>query len=383
MGLLVSDPHPATLLLEAIGCLTLWYITSSIIAWYRLRHISGPFLASFSYLWIARVTNSGKQYEIYRDLYKDYDSSLVRIGPNDLTTDDPDVIRMMSSAKSLYWKGEANTGNRFNPYHENMFIMLEPERHDKMKAKVAAAYSGRDTPALETNVDDQVQNLINLIRQKYLSKPGETRILPLGHVSALFTLDVISKVSLGNEFGCLQSDRDIHEFYSTLRSHMPFMSLTIDVPWLRKFFYSDIFLKLMGPKETDPHGMGKLMGLTNDVVRKRFAPGAKPEKNMLVSMHIITRCIHTDWRPQGSFIRHGLTQQECESEALFMFIAGSDTTAAVMRVTMMHVLSNPKVYQNVKNEVATAIREGRASSPITNAEGKSLPYLQVSSCCSR
>jgi hypothetical protein len=159
-----------------------------------------------------------------------------------------------------------------------------------MKAKVAAAYSGRDTPGLESNVDDQLRSLIDLIRSKYISSPGEVRNFSLGRLPGLFTLDVISKVSLGDEFGCVRCDADIHGFYSTLRVHIPFMSLTIDVPWLRNFFYSDIFLKLMGPKETDTAGIGKLMGLANNVVRKRFAQDAEPKKDMLVSSAHMLQC---------------------------------------------------------------------------------------------
>ena len=65
------------------------------------------------------------------------------------------------------------------------------------------------------------------------------------------------------------------------------------------------------------------------------------------------------------------------SEALFMLIAGSDTTASAIRVTMLYVMSTPRVYQKLKDEIRTAIREGRASSPITAAESRELPYLQV------
>lgn len=82
---------------------------------------------------------------------------------------------------------------------------------------------------------------------------------------------------------------------------------------------------------------------------------------------------------QGSFIRYGLTQQECESESLFMFIAGSDTIAVVMRHTMLHILSSPAIYHKLKTEVKTAVKEGKVKGDvITNAESKALPYLQVS-----
>ncbi|KAK9419585.1 putative Pisatin demethylase 7 [Seiridium unicorne] len=217
-----------------------------------------------------------------------------------------------------------------------MFTILDPEQHDKVKAMVAAAPSGRDTPGLESNVDDQVRSLIALIRGKYISSYGKLRALGLSGISVLFTLDVISKVALGDEFGYLRSEADLHELYSTLRAHIQFM-------------------------ETDDYGMGKLMGLTNIAVRKRFAPDTLPQRDML-----------------GSFIRHGLTQQSCESESLFIFVAGSDTTAATIRVTMLHVLSNPRLYHSLKAEVKRAIQEGKVSTLITSAEGRALQYLQVS-----
>jgi hypothetical protein len=76
-------------------------------------------------------------------------------------------------------------------------------------------------------------------------------------------------------------------------------------------------------------------------------------------------------------MRHGLTQTECETEALFMFVAGSDTTAAVIRITMLHILSIPRVYQKLKEEITATIHEGKVSSPIKSSEAKTLPYLQV------
>lgn len=284
MGFFISNPHPATFLIEPLACLALWYITTSLVAWYRLKHIPGPFLARFSYFWTFKTTRSGKQYEIYRDINDQYDSSLVRIGPYDLVTNDPDVIRLMSNAKGVYRRGDANSGNRFNPHHVTLLNMLEPKSHDSYKTKVAPAYSGRDTPGLESNVDDQLKNLIDLIRRKHISVAGDSKSLPLGRDAGLFALDVISKVSLGKEFGCLREDADVHEFYSTLRQHVPFMSMTIDVPWLRKIFYSDTYLRWKGPQESDSIGIGKLMGMTNDVVRQRFSPGSEPKKDMLVGI---------------------------------------------------------------------------------------------------
>ncbi|KAI1249699.1 hypothetical protein MGN70_009313 [Eutypa lata] len=243
-----------------------------------------------------------------------------------------------------------------------MFIMLDIEGHDKMKAMLSPGYSGRETVGVEQDVDDQLKNLVDMIRRKYAtdSRGGEFRPLDLAKVSGYFTLDVISRVALGKEFGCVQADADLHDFYPSVEEHLPLMTMTTHIPWIRNVIYSSTGLKLFAPRETDTTGLGKIMGITNNIVRQYYAPGAKDKKNML-----------------GSFVRHGLSQQECEVEALFMFVAGSDTTAAAIRVTLLYILSSPLVYHRLKHEIAEALREERVSSPIKQSEAKSLPYLQA------
>ncbi|KAF5688132.1 cytochrome P450 monooxygenase [Fusarium circinatum] len=113
--------------------------------------------------------------------------------------------------------------------------------------------------------------------------------------------------------------------------------------------YSTTFLKYFGPRETDTHGIGPLMNQD------------QTEKTDMLS----------------SFKVHGLSEGNAQSETLFMFVAGSDTTAAAMRVTLFYLMSCPRVYRKLKEEIRGAIRERRASSPITAAQARELPYLQA------
>lgn len=250
----------STLVLFA-WCVVSWYLISAFVAWHRLRHVPGPFLASFSYLWFVRVCIRQTYYETNIALHEKY-GPLVRVGPNEVTTNDPDIVRMSNGAKSVYAKGGWYDGNRFNPNERTMFIIKDIEGHDQMKAKLAPAYAGRGIPDIEDNVDEQLKNLVDLIRSKYAAPPhgGEFRPLDLCKISGYFTLDVISRVSLGKEFGGLQTDSDPHNFYHTLDTHLPLLALTTEVPWIRNVIYSSTGLKLFGPRETDAGGFGKLMG---------------------------------------------------------------------------------------------------------------------------
>ncbi|KAF5535527.1 cytochrome P450 [Fusarium mexicanum] len=260
-----------------------WYITSSITAWYRLRHIPGPFLAKFSYLWLARLALSGKQYEAHLELNKKY-GPMVRVGPYEVLTDDLELLRKMNEFRPLLWSKTAG----------------------------------------------------------------------------LFTLDVISRLALGQAFGCLKRDEDMHCFFDTLKDYLPIISLTTDVPWLRNIVFSPLFLWLFGPSIKDKKGIGKMMGLTNQVVEEFYHGDGEVKRDML-----------------SSFKRHGLTQDECEIESIFMFVAGSDTTASVIRAGMLHILATPHVYSRLKQEIANTIREGWASKPISNTESLFQPYIQA------
>ncbi|KAL5314634.1 hypothetical protein ACEPPN_017277 [Leptodophora sp. 'Broadleaf-Isolate-01'] len=92
----------ATLCILGICSLGVLYAGSAVAAWYRLRKFPAPsFSAHFSYLWLAKTTYSGKQYWVHRELNKNH-GPLVRIGPNELMTDDPDILKKVSSTRSSY-----------------------------------------------------------------------------------------------------------------------------------------------------------------------------------------------------------------------------------------------------------------------------------------
>ncbi|KAI0012536.1 cytochrome P450 [Xylariaceae sp. FL0662B] len=337
-----------------------WYAITSIIAWYRLRHVPGPFLASFSWLWLARTASSGKQFSIYQNFRK-Y-GSLARVGPNMLITDDPEVMRKLSSAKSTYHRDAWYNGGRWDPYVENMFTTTDPETHDKMKARLARAYGGRETEKLESRLDAQIESLLGLIRRKYLTgSPSQEQLyMDFATLSIFFTLDVITDLAFGEEFGYVNADSDLFGFREQVWSHWKALAMTVDVPWMRDIFYSSSFLRFLGPKVTDKSGMGKLMGVAHEVTQKKFESRVQDEKNMM-----------------GYFARSGLSQRECEAESIFMIVAGSDTTASAVRSGMLYIVTNPRIYDKMKVLISKMIHEGKAASPITSEQARDIPYLQA------
>lgn len=274
MGLLAL-PTMASLPLASIlslVALVLWYILSSIRSWRRLSAFpaASP-SAHFSYLWLAYTTFSGKQFWVHRELHRKHGSSLVRIGPNELMTDDVELLQKISSTHSSFPRDPWYEQGKFNPYVDNMFSVLEPKAHTAFKSRRIAAYSGRETPDLEVGVDAQTRNLISLLRNKYAGvKKGDSSslqtsanlapLLDLGKTSTYYTLDVITRLAFGSPFGYLKDEFDHYGFLANVHALWPLMSTSADIPLIRKILFSTPFLKLMGPKSSDKTGFGALMG---------------------------------------------------------------------------------------------------------------------------
>ncbi|GKT88940.1 cytochrome P450 [Colletotrichum tofieldiae] len=171
---------------------------------------------------------------------------LVRIGPNDLVTDDPDIIRRMNGARSTYGRSSWYDSVKLNPYEDSMFSLRDVAAHDKLKAKCAGGYAGKENPALEDGVDSQIANAVDLIRRKYITTGDEVKPMDLGKVTQFFTLDAITKVAYGKEFGYLATDSDVYDYISTTETAIPYLQLCSEVPYLQKIIFSKLVLGTVG-----------------------------------------------------------------------------------------------------------------------------------------
>jgi hypothetical protein len=94
--------NPAVLFWPTAAAIIIsYFIVSSFLSWYRLRHIPGPFLASVSGLWNVLNIVTGRTSPVLEKLPGKY-GPLVRTGPNYVLTDDPEILRHINGARSTY-----------------------------------------------------------------------------------------------------------------------------------------------------------------------------------------------------------------------------------------------------------------------------------------
>ncbi|KAK0740068.1 cytochrome P450 [Schizothecium vesticola] len=340
--------------------LFIYYLATCLSAWAKLRTFRGPFLASISFLWLFRVALSSKAFRVHMQVRERYGRGLIRIAPDTLITDDPDVFRRINGAHNGYSKGDWYAVMRLDPYQHSMISSPDVNFHDDVKARIAAGYSGREVPTMERDIDEQIGELKKLMERKYLSTEKVVKPMDWGLVAQYFTLDSLTTVAFGEALGYLTTNSDVHEYIQTMEDSGIYFALCSDVPWLGKIFLSDFMLRLLGPSVTDKKGLGVIMGVAKRIVGTRFGGEETNQQDML-----------------GSFKRHGLLQRQCESELLALLVAGSDTTANLLRVALFLLATTPRVYRKLQTEIDHGIASGQISNPVTGAQGKNLRFLQA------
>ncbi|KAF2997664.1 hypothetical protein E8E13_005689 [Curvularia kusanoi] len=361
LGALLDSVPPLYLgLLVLVAYLTLARLRQS----YRLRHFKGPPTTGFSWWWHSKAVLSGQAQRYYGDVTEKY-GPIARVSPEHLITSDPELWAHINGVRSPYrrapWYYHAA---RFEPGKDNVFTECDNERHDARRKKMYAGYSGKENPTLEPAIDSHVQELIQLVKT-YASRPSSTtpaKPMDLAEKIPFFTLDVISHIGLGSPFGNLISNSDVNSYLKSTEEGLKIGNTAwgMGLGWMRE---NALIGPLISPSEKDPTGYGRMMHEARKIVDARRAKPSSSKSDML-----------------ASFIRNGVAGDDLFQEAFEQILAGSDTTAAAIRIILLFVITNPRVYAKLRGEIDAAVADGVAPNPpsvIPDARVRALPYLSA------
>jgi cytochrome P450 len=129
---------------------------------------------------------------------------------------------------------------------------------------------------------------------------------------------------------------------------------------LISLLYRPWLARLLGLSEKDKTGFGKMMATARRFIDSRFTQ----EKGVVERSDMLT-----------SFKRHGLSKDELFTEFILQILAGSDTTAAAIRPTMLYLIVDARVYAKLQAEVNEWVASGTVMGIVSDAKAKWLEYL--------
>ncbi|KAI9649331.1 hypothetical protein NHQ30_001903 [Ciborinia camelliae] len=337
-----------------------------------LSLIPGPRFAAWSRFWIVKTLASGKSAEIFVKV-NSYYGSLARIGPNHLITDDPATIQRILGVRSGYTRGPWFDSIRIDPNIPNIVSQRDSEEHRNLRHKLAASYSSKNLSIMEPIIDEQISNWLDRANTEWLSTPEQFKTFDIGKRLQFLTVDIITKICLGEELGCVASDSDKYEFLDTVQQGNAVCQHFSVLLEFNTLMYYLSKVPLLGPrivpKSTDSSGVGRIMGIIHQAGERQKDLTSERGVDMM-----------------SAFIENGVPRHQIDAELTIALheedltttsVAGSDTTSTAVQSTLLAICSNPRVYNTLKSEIAYAVTRGLVSEIIQDCEAKRLPYLQA------
>jgi cytochrome P450 len=241
-----------------LALLVLGAVATSISNYGRLRQFKGPLLGATSKLWMMKATLHGDMHLAVADVCQKY-GSLARIGPNDLVTCDPEIIRKMGAVRSPYRRSDWYNATAFDHHLSHVFCEIDEDRHIELRNKLIPGYSGRENEHLEESIDSCLEDLFRLIREKYTSSGPKLRGVDFARLASFFTVDVIHMLAFGDPMGFLEKDQDINNHFAKEKLMLPFFEWLSTLPILERTLRIPWISKRVLPTAEDKVGIGLLM----------------------------------------------------------------------------------------------------------------------------
>ncbi|KAF2638301.1 cytochrome P450 [Massarina eburnea CBS 473.64] len=359
------------LLKVGVAYIVFWMLRATYrLFFHPLARYPGSRLAAVSkpwYEWYWNFHHNGMMlFEIER-LHKLH-GPVVRIAPNELNVNDPEIFQEMTKVGSQFIKDPSF-------YHVVTFPgtsigETDPSRSRIRRQVLAPAFS----PA-------RVQELIPMVKEKvdrllagFLESSNRSDPIDIFMSMKAFALDVISEIVLGKEFGCIEAPGYKNQFVEYLHSNFDlgwmataFPNLTgfsLSLPeWLSAALFP---IPIMDLKK-------KCVHLVDDYLRERDAPRVGvsdvASKKIEFNKSVV---IDTLVDPTSAKDHSVLNGSQLADEIIMLLSAGTDTTSDVIMVCIYQSIKNASVHKKLTEELAAAFP---THADITYDKARKLPYL--------
>ncbi|RYO94255.1 hypothetical protein DL766_002235 [Monosporascus sp. MC13-8B] len=295
------------------------------VAFHRLRRFPGPFAARFSNFYQASLywRNYRLDAEV-RKLHRVY-GDILRIGPNELSINDPKALHAIHSTSSGCTKG---------PWYTLLHpcMSLNTIRNHEYHAQRRKAW---DHAFTLRGYQPRVAYYTDLLLEQIQSRAGQP--VNVTDWFAFYAFDVMGSLSYSESYGMLQRGKK-HPFMTTLRGSMKAIGLFSHLDWLFPIAKATPILN------REDKAFWRYL---KDQTEKRIK--VKPETPDVFSFVLDDYNARPNRTRQDTLNLYG--------DAYLITVAGSDTTSAALTFLMFELCTHPDVLRKLRDEVDSFYRE--------------------------
>ena len=127
-------------------------------------------------------------------------------------------------------------------------------------------FSAKAMRDMEPLVDEQIMRWLKKVKKHWIARPGLSHSFDIGRRIQYLTVDIITKICLGQELGDVEEDRDNHNFLAEVQKGNAVCQHFSVLLELNSLMYHltriPVIGRLLVAKPTDRSGVGKIMGVS-------------------------------------------------------------------------------------------------------------------------
>ncbi|KAG9314406.1 cytochrome P450 [Chiua virens] len=322
-----------------------------------LAKYPGPVMCKISQLWAVLIYSSGKAHH-YRKLLHDQYGPIVRIGPNELSVTDKDLLPSILGTQGMP-KGPLFYGRRMTPVNDeeverfSLISSRDPQRHAVLRKAWNKAFANSPLKDYEELMLSRARQLMNTLKLMAKEHDGVACVDIATWISH-FTFDFMGDMAFGGGFE-LMRDGDRQHLLPSMSSSLYYAALCQAIPWVSPVFRN---LPYLGAS-------WRVFG-SFAFQRAKIRYTEEPKRKDLF-YHLLAA-----YKADSEDLLFTLLA----SNSLLAIVAGSDTTATVLKNILFYLLTNPTYYARLRQEVDAAFPPTETSSLDLDIL-PSLPFLNA------
>ncbi|KAI1458694.1 cytochrome P450 [Annulohypoxylon moriforme] len=349
---LKESPIIVALLLGGLTLLS-WLVTSEFSS--PLKKYPGPFLARWTNWWRFALVRTGSYHLHVKRLHDRY-GPILRIGPNTLDIDIPELVKILYGSDTSWRKTEFYKNNSAvigGEIKYTLFSEIDPAKHAVMKRPIAKFFVLNNVLSKEVHMDRALRDMCTHLENRYQEK-----VCDLGEWIAFCAWDILGNLTFSQPFGYMEKGYDFDKSIGVADRSLDYFAAIGQMPFLDNFFDKNPIIRL------GPPNLGNI--------------------TLIAAGHLMKRLQTKDFECVDAldYLQHfidnkkadpSVTETDIIVNLLTTLIAGADTTAITIRAIFYYALRNPSVYRRLEEEILAA----KLGEPAPYASARTIPYLEA------
>ncbi|KAJ8502816.1 hypothetical protein ONZ45_g11411 [Pleurotus djamor] len=327
-----------------IAALMTSMVTYRLSPFHPLSDIPGPRLAKITKFWGAHLTWTGRQHLHLKALHDKY-GPFVRTGPNEVSIADADAVTSVLGSQGLP-KGRYYDA-RQDPTAPRNLIVLRGEEHAVRRRLWNRGMSSQSL--------DEYEGLIAIRANELLDRIGRLEgPVDISKWLSYFSFDFMGDMAFGCGFNMIRDGEDKNGLWKALEDFMFSAAVISHVPWVSRVVQRVPYVA-RGLTTLRKHGV--------ECASRRIKSGATIKD---LWYHLTDEAGLEKEQPDFANV---------VADGTVAIVAGADTVATVIMCLFYYLLSNPNVYERLRQEIDTTYPRGEDA--LDTSKHASLTYLSA------